>query len=136
MFGRRFILLAGVLVALNLVLWLAPAGLALRQGIVQALFGSKFVRAEVIEKGGADWRLDRGVIVSVDPTQVTLREADGRVQSIPLAATTKVVRLGRRLTTGVLAPRWHVLVLWPATGPAQSVDVERIPQIGSGPRIR
>jgi len=126
--NRRFVLLAGVLVALNLALWLAPAGLALRQGIVRALFGPKLIRAEVIEKGGADWRLDRGVILSVSSgTQLTLREADGRIQAIPLSATTKVIRFGVRLPVTTLAPHWRVLVTWPANGAAQSVDVERIP---------
>jgi hypothetical protein len=128
MFTRRFLLLASVLVALNLVLWLAPAGLALRGAIINELFGPKLVRAEVIERNGGDWRLDRGVITSLNSTQLTLREADGRVQTIPLSATTKVIRFDRRLPVGALAPRWRVLVTWPATGPAQSVDVERVPQ--------
>jgi hypothetical protein len=124
---RPFILLAGVLVTLNLVLWLAAPGLALRPGIVQELFGRKLVRAEVILKGGADWRLDRGTIVTVSGTQLTLREADGRIQTIPLSATTKVARLGHRLPLAALGPHWRVLVTWPASGAAQSVDVERIP---------
>jgi hypothetical protein len=128
MFSRRFVFLAAGLVALNLVLWLATPGLALRQGILQALFGQKLVRAEVIEKGGADWRLDRGVITSVNSTQLTLREADGRVQTIPVSSLTAVYRFGRHLPESVLAPRWHVLVTWPANGTAQSVDVERIPR--------
>jgi hypothetical protein len=116
-------------VALNLALWFAEPGLALRKAVIEELFGPAMVRAEVIEKGGADWRLDRGVITSVNSTQVTLREADGRVQAIPLAVTTKVIRLGHRVPLSALARRWHVLVTWPApNGPAQSVDVERIPR--------
>jgi hypothetical protein len=124
---RRFVLLAGILVALNVALWFATPGLAIRKAIVTELFGPKMVRAEVIEKGGADWRLDRGVIVSVDSTQVTLREADGRRQQIPLSSTTAVIRFGRNLPLSALAVRWRVLVTWPATGPAQSVDVEKVP---------
>jgi hypothetical protein len=34
---------------------------------------------------------------------------------------------GTSLSLSDLAPRWHVLVTWPATGPAVSVDVEKIP---------
>ena len=135
MFTRRFILLAAVLVTLNLVLWLAAPGFAIGQGIVQTLFGPKMIRGEVYEKslvgGSTDWRLDRGVIVSVTSTQVTLREADGRVQPIPLSATTKVTRLGRRLSPTLLGPRWRVLVTWPANGAAQSVVVERVPRLHS-----
>jgi len=128
MFSRRFVLLAGVLVTLNLALWLAAPGLALRHAIVTELFGPKMVRAQVHERNGQDWNLDRGVITQVSPSQLTLREADGRIQAIPLAATTKVIRLGRRLPLSALALRWHVLVTWPAIGSAQSVDVERIPR--------
>jgi len=126
MFRRRFILLASILVALNLALWFAAPGLALRKAIVQQLFGQNLIRADVVTKSG-DWRLDRGVITSVDSSQLTLREADGRVQSILLSPTTKVVRLGHRLPLEQLGRRWRVVVLWPASGAAVSVDVERIP---------
>jgi hypothetical protein len=125
---RRFVLLAGVLVALNVVLFFAAPGLAIRKAIVSELFGPKMVRAQVFERNGAEWNLDRGVIRSVDGTQVTLREADGRIQEIPLSTTTDVIRFGRQLSVDVLAPRWRVLVTWPANGgPAQSVDVEKTP---------
>jgi hypothetical protein len=130
--SRRFLLLTGVLVTLNLVLWFAAPGLALRNAIVQQLFGPKMIRVEVIEKAGvggsSDWRLDRGVIVSVSSTQLKLKEADGRLQVIPLSSTTKVIGpAGSRLPQSALAPRWHVLVTWPSVGTALSVDVERIP---------
>ena len=137
--SRRFLLLASVLVALNLTLWFAAPGLALRKAIVQQLFGPKMIRAEVFEKaavgGSADWRLDRGVIVSVTGTQLKLKEADGRVQLITVSSSTKVIHLGQRLSPSVLAQHWRVLVEWPLNGPARSVDVEKIPrtrQQGSG----
>ena len=129
MFSRRFVLLLGVLVALNVSLWFAAPGLALRKAIVNQLFGPGMVRAQVYLKTGQNWNLDRGVITQVNSTQLTLREYDGRVQQIPLAAsTTKVIHLGHRLPLSALARRWHVVVLWPPVGPAQSVDVERIPR--------
>jgi len=129
MFTRRFVLLAGVLVALNVTLWFATPGLALRKAIITELFGPNMVRAQVHLKDGEDWNLDRGVITQVSSTQLTLREWDGRVQSIPLAATTKVIRLGHRLPLSTLARRWRVVVLWPPLGAAQSVDVEHIPRV-------
>jgi hypothetical protein len=130
--SRRFLLLAGVLIGLNLVLWFAAPGLALRKAIVQELFGPKMIRAEVFEKtavgGSTDWRLDRGVIVSVAGLQLKLKEADGRIQLIPVSSSTKVISpAGSRLPLTALAPRWHVLVTWPTAGAAESVDVERIP---------
>ena len=128
MFRRRFVLLAAVLVALNVTLWFAAPGLALRKAIVAQLFGPNMVRAQVHLKSGEDWNLDRGVITQVNSAQLTLREFDGRIQTIPLAATTKVIRLGHRLPLSALARRWRVVVLWPPIGPAQSVDVEHVPR--------
>jgi len=129
MFTRRFVLLVGVLVTLNVVLWFATPGLAIRRALVNQLFGPKMIRAEVFDKPGVDTHLDRGVITQVSSTQVTLREADGKIQQIPLAAgTTKVIRFRRRLPLSALTPRWHVLVTWPAAGAAESVDVEKIPR--------
>ena len=133
MFTRRFVFVVGVLVALNAALLLAGPGLALRRAIVNQLFGPRMVRAEVIEKNGSDWRLDRGVITSVDSTQVTLREADGKVQQIPLSSTTAVIHFGRRLPVTALALHWQVLVTWAQpNGPAQSVDVEKVTRARHG----
>ena len=132
MFSRRFVLLAGVLVTLNLALWFASPGLALRKALVNQLFGPKMIRAEVIDWAGpgttADMRLDRGVITQVSSTQLTLRERDTKVQSIPLSSTTDVIRSGHHLPLSVLAKRWHVVVTWPANGAAQTVDVEKVPR--------
>jgi hypothetical protein len=133
MFSRRFVLLGGVLVTLNLALWFASPGLALRRALVDQLFGPKMIRVEVIDWAGpgttpADTRLDRGVITKVSSTQLTLRERDTKVQSIPLSSTTDVIRFGHHLPLSVLAKRWHVVVTWPANGAAQTVDVEKVPR--------
>jgi hypothetical protein len=128
MFSRRFLLLTVILVSLNLALWFASPGLALRKAVIQQLFGPKMVKAQVYEKNGVVWNLDRGVITSVTPSQVTLKEASGHVQQIPLSPATKVItRTGARLAPTALATGWRVLVTWPANGAATSVDVERIP---------
>jgi hypothetical protein len=128
MFTRRFVLLASILVTLNLALWFAAPGFALRRGLINELFGPKMMRVEVIWKNGADWRVARGVIKSVDSTQVTLREADSKIEQVPLSSTTKVIRFRRLIPLSALAPRWHVVVTWPVNGAAQSVDVEKIPR--------
>jgi hypothetical protein len=129
MFTRRFILLVGVLVAVNVTLWFAAPGLALRKAIVNQLFGSKLVRAQIHLKNGQDWNIDRGVITQVNSTQLTLREVDTKIVTIPLGGTTIVIRdaTGRHLPLTALGPRWHVVVTWPAIGPAEFVDVEKIP---------
>ena len=129
MFTRRFVFLTGVLVALNVALWFAAPGLALRKAIINQLFGPNMVRAQVHEKNGQDWNLDRGVITRVNAAQVTLREADGRIQPIPLSSATTVIRVatGRHLPLTSLARRWRVVVWWPVIGAAQEIDVEKIP---------
>jgi hypothetical protein len=130
--NRRRLLLAGILATLGAALWLASPGLALRQAVVQQVFGGKIVRLEVIEKkpvaGSTDWRIDHGVITSVDSTQVTLHEADGRIQSIPLSASTRVVRHGRISSQAPLRPHLYALVTWRANGAAQSVVVDPLPR--------
>ncbi len=133
MFTKRFVFLVGVLVTLNAALWFAGPGLALRKALVNELLGPKLIRAEGIYKkpvcGSTDCRIDRGVITQVNSTQLTLREADGRIQPISLSDTTRVLSpFHRLLPLSALGPRWHVVVTWPATGPAQSVDVEKIPR--------
>jgi hypothetical protein len=127
------VLLAGILVTLSVALWLASPGLALRQAVVQQVFGGKIVRLEVIEKkpvaGSTDWRIDHGVITSVDSAQVTLHEADGRIQSIPLSASTRVIRHGRTSSQAQLRPHLYALVTWRANGTAQSVVVDPLPRL-------
>jgi hypothetical protein len=129
---RRFGLLATTLVALNLFLWLAPPGLALRQSLLARLFGPHLVRLEAIESTGgtatADIRVDRGIVTAQTATDLTLQEADTRVQDIPISSTTRI--FGRRSQL----VGWRVLVEWPASGPAIWVRPEARP--GSGYRAR
>jgi hypothetical protein len=127
----RRLLFFGTLATLVVALWLAPAGLALRSAVVKQVFSGKLVRLEVIEKKpvgvSTDWRIDHGVITAVNPTQLTLRESDGRIQSIPLSTSTRVVRQGRTSSVSRLHPHLYALVTWPATGAAQSVIVDPVP---------
>lgn len=121
---KRFGLLVVGLVALNLFLWLAPPGLALRQSLVARLFGPRLVRADVITyaNGAAvDTRVDRGIVTAQTPTQLTLQEVDGRVQAITLSPTTRF--LGRKNLQG-----WRVLVIWQANGAATAVQAELRPR--------
>jgi hypothetical protein len=126
---KRFLFLTAVLVVLNTALWLTPQGLALRQIALPQLFGKNLVRGEALLKNGQDWRADRGVITSASLTQLTLKEADvgdgGKVQTIALAPTTKVVGFGRTFALSALTKGWHVLVTWPANGAADVIKVEK-----------
>ena len=133
---RRFTILAAVLVALNVFLWIVPAGMALRQSIVNQLFGPAMIRAEVVVQSGGnstqDYRIDRGVVTAVTPALITLREADGTIQPIPLASNTRIGGLGRFGLQALLRRPTQVLVIRPANGAAISVDVEGAPVGGQG----
>jgi hypothetical protein len=128
---RRFALLAVLLVALNSYFWLAANGLALPAGgVIQSMFGTRMVRADVIWMEGrkaVDTRVDRGVITAVTttaPASVTLKERDGSSWTIPVAATV-TVRLGSTYgTLDQLRQGMRILVSRPATGSADTIQVE------------
>jgi hypothetical protein len=131
---RRFSILAAGLVGLNLALWLAPQGLAVRQAIVNQLFGPRMIRAEVVVggAGGApvDYRVDRGVITSVTPTTLTLREQDGTTASVALATGTQVTGRLRIASVAQLRRNLRVLVIREANGAAELVQVEGRARLG------
>jgi hypothetical protein len=131
---RRFALLAVVLVVLNLVLWLAPAGMALRTTVLNALFGPRMIRAEVVVQSATgvtqDYRVDRGMITSPavsNTSSITIRELDGTTATIPIDATTRVTG-PTRLIALPLKRNLRVVVIRQANLPAQVVQVE-----GRGP---
>ena len=124
---RRFMLLAVTLVALNTFFWLATTGSALPRSIVNQLFGSRLVRAEVIVQapGGAqDWLIDRGVITALSGTTVTLREADGRTVDVPIDLNVRIQGPARFASIAQLRPRLRVVVYHQANAPAQFLQVE------------
>lgn len=124
---RRFALLAAVLVALNVVLWLAPAGLAVRSALLNALFGPRMIRAEIVVQGTAgttqDYRVDRGLVTSSTLTSVTLSERDGTSTTIPIGVTTRVIG-PFRLVTLPLRKNLRIVVIRQANLPAEVVQVE------------
>jgi hypothetical protein len=125
--NRRFLLLAAVLVALNTALWLVPQGLALQRGAIGALFGKNMVRADIVENSGAEWRIDRGIVVSNTPTLLTIHETDSKIQQIVVGPSTKVTAAGNPFRLRAIKPGWRVLVVWPnrAGHPAVSIVIER-----------
>ena len=125
MFTRRFVLLVGILVTLNVALFFAAPGLALRKALANELFGPQMVRAQVHEKSGQDWNLDRGVITQVNSTQLTLREADGRIQPIPLSSATVVIRVST-------AERTTTARSWSTSPPPTASSAARSPQKAAG----
>jgi hypothetical protein len=124
---RRSMLLAVTLVAVSSFFGLAPAGFAIPAAMVNDLFGSRLVRAEVLVStpgGTTDYRIDRGTIVSSDAGSITLRELNGEVVTIPVAPDARVQGGGRLGTVGQLRKRTRVTVLRDANGPVSMVQVE------------
>ncbi|HVS86013.1 MAG TPA: hypothetical protein VHD91_10305 [Gaiellaceae bacterium] len=126
---KRFTILAAALLALNVVLWLAPVATALRQSFADQILGPSLIRAEVVAQAGAgtgtkEYRIDRGVVTAATARRVTIREQDGTVQMVRIAAGTQLEGVARA-RLGSLARRGaQVLVVRAARGAALSLDVE------------
>ena len=125
---RRFALLAVVLVALNGFFWLAQSGFALPQALIDRFFGPRMVRAEVVVQSGRgivrDYRIDRGQIAAAAPGSITLRERDGTLVTIQVAANARIVGLGRLIDASQLRLNMRVLVFRQANMPANLIQVE------------
>src|SRR5919199_1193134 len=91
----------------GLTLWLVQAGFALPTSLASYFFGPKLVRAEVVLKSDGvlhDYRIDRGKIRGVSSSSITLRERDGTLQTIAVAATADVKLNGVAASLGALRP--------------------------------
>lgn len=122
-------ILATVLVALNAFFWMAGGGMALTKAIINQFFGPRMIRAEVIVQspgGPVDWRIDRGIITAVSGTTLTVREADGTVQSVDVNPTARVQGPARFASPSKLRPRLRVVLYHQANAPADLVQVEGI----------
>jgi len=125
---RRFMVLAVVLVALNSFFWLAQGSFALSKAMIDQFFGNRMVRAEVLVQtptGTEDYRIDRGVIKTIAPGSIVLKEKNGDMVPIQLAPAATVSGLaGRKGSGAVLRIGMRVIVFRLANAPADSVQVE------------
>jgi hypothetical protein len=122
--SRALVLLAAML-ALNAVLLVTQPGWALPRPALGRFFGPSMIRAEAVlkENGAVDlYRIDRGRIRAVGASSLTLRERDGLVVSIPVAAGARVALNGR--AAGLLALRrgMEATVVREGDNPAQMVQ--------------
>jgi hypothetical protein len=127
---KRFMILAVALVALNTFFWVVPGGLALSQGLVDQLFGPKMIRAEVLVQtptGTADYRIDRGVIKTIAPGSIILKEKNGDMVPIQIAPTAAVTgAVGRKGSSTALRVGLRVVVFRLADAPADTIQVEGV----------
>jgi len=96
--------------------------------MIDRFFGPRMIRAEVILQapGGAvnDFRLDRGVITSVTPLSIDLRERDGSTVTIPVARRVRIAGSPSVTSVAQLRPGMRVLVVHKANARANVVQVE------------
>jgi hypothetical protein len=127
---RRFMLLVVALVVLNTFFWVAQGGFALPAALIDQFFGNRMIRAEVLVQtptGAVDYRIDRGVIKAITPASILLKEKNGDMVPIQLASSSAVTGLGGRKASGtVLRVGLRVLVVRPADGPADTIQVEGV----------
>jgi hypothetical protein len=125
---KRFMLLAVALIALNTFFWVAQGGFALPRAIIDQYFGGRMIRAEVLVQtptGAADYRIDRGVIKTVTPGSIVLKEKNGDMVPIQVAPTVTVTGAGGRSGSGVVLRRgMRVTVFRLANAAADTIQVE------------
>jgi hypothetical protein len=125
---RRFMLLAVALIALNTFFWVAQGGFALPRAIIDQYFGGRMIRAEVLVQtptGAADYRIDRGVIKTITPGSIVLKEKNGDMVPIQIAPTASVTGSGGRSGVGrVLRVGMRVTVFRLANAAADTIQVE------------
>ena len=100
---RKRVAIFGVtaLLAVNGVLLLIQPGLALPPALGNFFFGPKLVRADVVidQNGAHQYRLDQGRILRIQGSSLLLREADGTVVTVPVAANADVLLPNGQHTT-------------------------------------
>ena len=124
---KRFMLLAVSLVALNAFFWIAQGGFALPRAIIDQYFGGRMIRAEVLVQtptGAADYRIDRGVIKTITPGSIVLKEKNGDMVPIQVAATASVTGAGRKGSGVALRLGMRVIVFRLANAAADTIQVE------------
>jgi hypothetical protein len=126
---KRFAIFAvTALLAVNGVLLVIQPGLALPPALGNYFFGSKLVRADVVvdQNGIRQYRLDQGRILRIQGLSLLLREADGTVVTVPVAANADVVLpSGQHTTPGSLKRNQRVITIREGGAPAAEVRVRR-----------
>jgi hypothetical protein len=124
--NRRFLILAAVLVALNVTLFLTPAGYALTQVAIPPLFGKNLAHADLTLGNGNEWRIARGIVLTNAAGVITVQEKDGHVEPINVNSSTKVTGTAKPISASGIKAGWRILATWPApSGNADAITVEK-----------
>lgn len=102
-----------------------PTPPAQAKEVLAPYFGRNMARAEaivVLQGVVHDFRIDRGRIQSVTPSQIVLRELDGSVQQIPVAADAHVSIQGQAAPPSLLSRGLYATVIRDGNNPATIVQ--------------
>jgi hypothetical protein len=123
---RRIVaLLAGLLLALNVVLVLAQSGSALSWSLATKLLGPNMVRAEILWKSGGvqhDYLLDNGRIRTLSAGSLTLVEKDGKVVPVAVAPDAEVTFRASPVPLSALRRGMRAITYRDGNAPAYKVE--------------
>ena len=123
---RRIVaLLAGLLLALNVVLAVAQSSSGFPLSFANKLLGPNMVRAEIVWKSGNvlhDYLLDNGRIRNVGVNSLTLVEKDGKIVTVPVSPTAKVTLNGAQVPLSSLRRGQRVTTIRDGNLPAETVE--------------
>ena len=123
---RRIVaLLAGLLLALNVVLAVAQSSSGFPLSFANKLLGPNMVRAEIVWKSGNvlhDYLLDNGRIRNVGVNSLTLVEKDGKVVVVAVAPSAKITLNGAVVPFSSLRRGHRVMTIRDGNAPAETVQ--------------
>ena len=120
-------LLAGLLLAFNVVLALSQSSGALPLGLGNRFLGPNMLRAEIVVKVGGsyhDYLLDNGRIrnLNAGTSLVTLVEKDGKVVSVPVAPNARITLNGTVVPFSSLRRGLRAMTIRDGNAPAETVQ--------------
>jgi hypothetical protein len=125
---RRVVgLLAALVLALEVALWVSQPGGALPLGLANRFLGPNMLRAEIVVKVGGsyhDYLLDNGRIrnLNAGTSLVTLVEKDGKVVSVPVAPSARITLNGTVVPFSSLRRGLRAMTIRDGNAPADTVQ--------------
>jgi len=125
---RRVVgLLAALVLALEVALWVSQPSGALPLGLGNRFLGPNMLRAEIVVKVGGsyhDYLLDNGRIrnLNAGTSIVTLVEKDGKVVSVPVAPNARITLNGTTVPFSSLRRGLRAMTIRDGNAPADTVQ--------------
>jgi len=119
--------LAGLLLALNVVLAIAQTSSGAPFALVSRLLGPNMIRAEIVWKSAGvthDYLLDNGRIRNLNPgtSTITIVEKDGKVVTVPVSPAARITLNGGGAPFAALRRGQRVMTIRDGNAPADTVQ--------------